>query len=128
MFYTKREVCKKLLEGTPAESIARIEAEREGRKYYLVTAYTPYCGEEMEAYFSSCDEESLRAFGDELASDCAAEWADHRIDSWEEDGYDSREDAEEDYYAGCGYRVREVPKEEYAKASVDDTYWVMRKE
>ena len=127
MFYTKREACEKLLEGTPAESIARIEAEREGRKYYLVTAYTPYCGEEMEAYFSSCDEESLRAFGDELASDCAAEWADHRIGSWEEDGYDSREDAEEDYYAGCGYRVREVPKEEYAKASVDDTYWVMRK-
>lgn len=40
MFYTKREACKKLLEGTPAESIARIEAEREGRKYYLVTAYT----------------------------------------------------------------------------------------
>ena len=127
MFYTKREACEKLLEGTPAESIARIEAEREGRKYYLVTAYTPYCGEEMEAYFSSCDEESLRAFGDELASDCAAEWADHRIDTWEEDGYDSREDAEEDYYAGCGYRVREVPKEEYAKASADDSYWVMRK-
>lgn len=81
----------------------------------------------MEAYFSSCDEDSLRAFGDELTTDCAAEWADHRIDTWEEDGYDSREDAEEDYYAGCGYRVREVPKEEYAKASVDDSYWVMRK-
>ena len=128
MFYTKREVCEKLLEGTPAESIARIEAEREGRKYYLVTAYTPYVGEEMEAYFSSCDEDSLRAFGDELTTDCAAEWADQRIDTWEEDGYDSREDAEEDYYAGCGYRVREVPKEEYAKASADSSYWVMRKE
>ena len=128
MFYTKREACEKLLEGTPAESIARIEAEREGRKYYLVTAYTPYAGEEMEAYFSSCDEDSLRAFGDELTTDCAAEWADQRIDTWEEDGYDSREDAEEDYYAGCGYRVREVPKEEYAQASVDDSYWVMRKE
>ena len=128
MFYTKREACEKLLEGTPAESIARIEAERKGRKYYLVTAYTPYAGEEMEAYFSSCDEDSLRAFGDELTTDCAAEWADQRIDTWEEDGYDSREDAEEDYYAGCGYRVREVPKEEYAKASVDDSYWVMRKE
>ena len=128
MFYTKREACEKLLEGTPAESIARIEAERESCKYYLVTAYTPYCGEEMEAYFSSCDEDSLRAFGDELACDCAAEWADHRIDAWEEDGYDSREDAEEDYYAGCGYRVREVSKEEYAKASADDSYWVMRKE
>ena len=127
MFYTKKEACEKLLEGTPAESIARIEAEREGRKYYLVTAYTPYVGEEMEAYFSSCDEESLRAFGDELASDCAAEWADPRIDTWEEDGYDSREDAEEDYYAGCGYRVREVTKEEYAKASADDSYWVMKK-
>lgn len=128
MFYTKREACEIMLVGTPADSLTRIDFERQGRKYYLVTAYTPYCGEEMEAYFSSCDEESLRAFGDELASDCAAEWADHRIDSWEEDGYDSREDAEEDYYAGCGYRVREVPKEEYAKASVDDAYWVMRKE
>ena len=128
MFYTKREACEKLLEGTPAESIARIEAEREGRKYYLVTAYTPYVGEEMEAYFSSCDEDSLRAFGDELTTDCAAEWADHRIDDWEENGYDSREDAEEDYYANCGYRVRKVSKEEYANASADDSYWVMRKE
>lgn len=128
MFYTKREACEKLLEGTPAESIVRIEAEREGRKYYLVTAYTPYVGEEMEAYFSSCDEDSLRAFGDELTTDCAAEWADHRIDDWEENGYDSREDAEEDYYANCGYRVREVSKEEYANASVDNSYWVMRKE
>ena len=127
MFYTKREACDILLKGTPAESIARIEAEREGRRYYLVTAYTPYCGEEMEAYFSSCDKESLYAFGDELASDCAAEWADHRIDAWEEDGYDPREDAEEDYYAGCGYRVCEVSKEEYAKASADDSYWVMKK-
>lgn len=127
MFYTKREACEILLQGTPADSLTRIDFERQGRKYYLVTAYTPYCGEEMEAYFSSCDEESLHAFGDELASDCAAEWADHRIDTWEEDGYDSREDAEEDYYAGCGYRVREVPKEEYAKASVDDSYWVMKK-
>lgn len=127
MFYTKREACEILLQGTPTESLARIEAEREDRKYYLVTAYTPYVGEEMEAYFSSCEEDSLRAFGDELASDCAAEWADHRIETWEEDGYDSREDAEEDYYAGCGYRVREVPKEEYAKASADDSYWVMKK-
>ena len=127
MFYTKREACEKLLEGTPAESIARIEAEREGRKYYLVTAYTPYCGEEMEAYFSSCDEESLRAFGDALSADCAAEWAESCLDAWEEDGYDSRKEAEEDYYAGCGYRVREVSKEEYAKASVDDSYWVMKK-
>lgn len=127
MFYTKREACEILLQGTLTDSLTRIDFERQGRKYYLVTAYTPYCGEEMEAYFSSCDEESLRAFGDELACDCAAEWADHRIDAWEEDGYDSREDAEEDYYAGCGYRVREVPKEEYAKASADDSYWVMKK-
>ena len=128
MFYTKREACEIMLVGTPTDSLTRIDFERQGRKYYLVTAYTPYCGEEMEAYFSSCVEESLHAFGDELASDCAAEWADHRIDAWEEDGYDSREDAEEDYYAGCGYRVREVPKEEYAKASADSSYWVMRKE
>lgn len=128
MFYTKREACEKLLEGTLADSLIRIDFERQGRKYYLVTAYTPHCGEEMEAYFSSCDEESMRAFGDELASDCAAEWADHRIDDWEENGYNSREDAEEDYYANCGYRVREIPKEEYANAPADSSYWVMRKE
>lgn len=127
IFYTKAEACEILLKGTPEESIARIQAEREGRKYYLVTAYTPYVGEEMEAYISTCDEASLRAFGDELACDCTAEWADHRIDCWEEDGYDSREAAEEDYYTSCGYRVREVPKEEYAKASATDSYWVMRK-
>jgi hypothetical protein len=129
MVYTKSEAIEILLSGaTPAHNVARIVSERVNRKYYLITAYTPYVGEEMEAYFSSCDEESMRAFGDELASDCAAEWADHRIDDWEENGYDSREDAEEDYYANCGYRVREVPKEEYASAPADSSYWVMRKE
>lgn len=126
MFYTKKEACEILLKGDPEESIARIQVEREGRKYYLVTAYTPYVGEEMEAYFSCCKDEDLRAFGDELTTDCASEWADHRIDAWEEDGYDSREDAEEDYYSGCGYRVREVPKAEYAAASATDSYWSMR--
>ena len=127
-FYTKREACEKLLEGTPAESLARIEAERKGRKYYLLTAYTPYAGEEMDAYISCCEEEDLREFGDELAYECAAEWVETHLEDWWADGYDTYEDAREDYYSGCGYRVREVPKEEYAKASVDDSYWVMRKE
>ena len=42
MFYTKREACEILLQGTPAESLARIEAEREDRKYnygYITMAY-----------------------------------------------------------------------------------------
>lgn len=123
--YTKQEAIDKLLEGDPMESILRIQGEREGRKYCLVTAYTPYAGEELEAYLSYCKEEDLFAFLDDISAECANEWIDQHLDSWEEDGYDSYEDAQEDYYSGCGTRVHEVPKEEYAKAT--EAYWYMRK-
>lgn len=124
VFYTKSEACEILLAGTPEESIARIEAEREDRKYCLVTAYTPYCGEEMESYFSFCKDEDLFAFCDELVAECAAEWLEQHLEDWVENGYETYEDAREDYYAGCGSRVNYIPKEEYAKAI--DAYWCMR--
>ena len=37
-FYTKREACEKLLEGTPAESLARIEAECSSQRNYTFQA------------------------------------------------------------------------------------------
>ena len=42
MFYTKREACEILLQGTPAESLARIEAVHDNHKYdygYTTMAY-----------------------------------------------------------------------------------------
>ena len=125
-FYTKAEALDILIQGTPEESIARIQKEREDRKYYLITAYTPYAGEEMEVYFSCCGDQGLLEFCDGLRAECASEWIDQHLSYWADDGYESYEDAEEDYYAGCGTYITVVEKEEYARAS--DAMWVMRME
>lgn len=124
VFYTKAEACDIMLQGTAEESLARILSEQEGRGYYLITAYTGYAGEEMESYLSCCDRKDIYEHADELVYLCASEWIDQHLSTWEEDGYGSREDAAEDYYAGCGYTVTPIHQNEYAKAS--DGYWVMK--
>ena len=43
-------------------------------KYYRVTAYTMYCGEEMTDYIATEDPEGLRQFAQNLCEDNAAEW------------------------------------------------------
>lgn len=85
-------------------------------KYFEVTAYTPYCGEELTGWFAAKSEDALYEDGvvDALIADCIAEWFDS--DEAEDYGFDSVEDYEEHYYADSGVHIREISKAEYEEA------------
>lgn len=85
----------------------------EDMKYFRLTAYTPYCGEELTAVTMATSEEEVRLSGlcDRLIEDCAAAW--FCGDDYEEYGYESEEEYQEDYFGECGCHVEEITKEEY---------------
>lgn len=81
-------------------------------KYYRVTAYTMYCGEELTDYIATESEEELIAFKENLIEECAAEWEPCWVD-YDEEGYDSEEDWQDAYYSDCGATVEEITEAEY---------------
>ena len=81
--------------------------------YWEVTAYTPYCGEELTEYCVTETAEKPLAFGDALIADCAAEWGPDFENEYENFGYDSAEDYEESYYADCYCEYRLISEEDY---------------
>lgn len=87
--------------------------------YYRITAYTPYCGEEISIAVSASSDDELRKLGDELVEDCAGEFIYEHISDWKEDGYDTREEAEEDFYSGCCFKVEEITEEAYLLEAID---------
>ena len=70
-------------------------------KYYKVTCYTSYCGEENDYYFKTDDPAALAKFIDE----CADEWHNEQV----EEDYPNIDD----YYADCTYCWKLITKEEY---------------
>lgn len=70
-------------------------------KYYKITCYTSYCGEENTYYFKTEDPAALAKFIDE----CADEWHNEQV----EEDYPNIED----YYADCSYIWELITKEEY---------------
>lgn len=81
-------------------------------KYYRVTAYTGYCGEETTDFIATDSEQKLHEFASVLCSDNAAEW-EPEWSEYAEYGYESKEDFEDGYYSDCGVRVEEITEEEY---------------
>ena len=81
-------------------------------KYYRVTAYTMYCGEETTDYIATDNEGQLRSFALHLAEENAMEWEPCWVD-YEENGYESEEDWQEEYYGSCDARIEEITEEEY---------------
>lgn len=81
-------------------------------KYYCVTAYTMYVGEEMTDYIATEDEEKLREFANELQEENAMEWEPSWGD-YEEEGFESEEDWQEEYFSSTGARIEEITEEEY---------------
>ena len=65
-------------------------------RYWRITSYTPFCGEECIDYYSGTDENAMHKFAEECAGENAMEW-------WDEECMD-----EDEYYAGCGYRFEEI--------------------
>ena len=69
-------------------------------KYYRVTAYTMYCGEETTDYIATDSEEKLRSFGLNLAEENTLEWEPCWVD-YEDQGYDQRTQGNERRAAQC---------------------------
>lgn len=85
-------------------------------KYFELTAYTPYCGEELTEYRIAESEDQMVKDGilDDLISDCVSSYMDSS--DYEEYGFESEEEWTEYYYEGSGVDVREITEEEYKKA------------
>ena len=82
-------------------------------KYFEVTAYTPYCGEELTEYVEAADEEELYTSGkiDLLIDTCVSDHMDPS--DWEIYDFESEEEFIEYYYAGSDVDIREISEEEY---------------
>lgn len=85
-------------------------------KYFELTAYTPYCGEELTEYVMATSEEELVISGkvDDLIADCVSSYMDPS--DYEEYGFESEDEWTEYYYEGSGVDVREITEEEYKEA------------
>jgi hypothetical protein len=66
-------------------------------KYYRITSYTPYCGEERYDYIVTDSERELHYFAQDCCESNAYEWYD---EEYVED--------EEEYFGECGYKVEEI--------------------
>lgn len=72
-------------------------------RYWRITAYTPFCGEDQIAYYNGTSEEKMHKFAQEVTDDNAYEWWDP-----ETCGMD-----EEEYREGCFYNFEEISYETY---------------
>ena len=85
-------------------------------KYFELTAYTPYCGEELTEYHMAESEDKLVADGivDDLIAGCVSSYMDSS--DYEDYGFDSEEEFSDYYYEGSGVDIREISEEEYKEA------------
>ena len=80
--------------------------------YYRITAYTPYCGEEISTAVSVSSDDELYKLAGEFTDDCANESIYEHTRYWQEDGYNTKEEAEKDFYSGCFFEIEEISEEE----------------
>lgn len=81
-------------------------------KYYRITASTPYCGEHLDDYIVTDDENELRHFAENVRGECALEWAPD-FNEYEAYDYDSYEDFQDAYWAECTVRWEEITLAEF---------------
>lgn len=74
------------------------------KKYYRITAKTPYCGETQDYYIITEDYHKVLEFASDCVDDNANEWYDD--EAAEEYDWD-------DYLADCYCDIEEITYEEY---------------
>lgn len=77
-------------------------------KYYRITCYTPFVGEENDYYIATDSRKDLERFADECVYDNGNEW-------YDEQTLEEQDMTEEDYYADCGCHIEEIDEEEFKK-------------
>lgn len=75
-------------------------------KYYRVTVYTPFCGEEADHYIKAESRGKLEEIAAELAYENGLEWCDDQV-------LEEQDMTEAEYFADCGYGYEEITLEEY---------------
>ena len=87
--------------------------EEKPMKYFQMTAYTPYCGEELTSYEMAESEEELYTSGkvDALIDDCISSYMDSS--DYEDYGFESEEEWDEYYREGSGVEIIEITKQSY---------------
>lgn len=76
--------------------------ENKVKRYWHITSYTPFCGEEKIAYYSGTSEDKMHKFAQEVAEDNANDWWDDNC------GMD-----EDEYLEECGYGFEEISYETF---------------
>lgn len=77
-------------------------------KYYRITCYTPFVGEENDYYIATDSRKDLERFADDCVYDNGNEWYDELT-------LEEQDMTEEDYYADCGCHIEEIDEEEFNK-------------
>lgn len=75
-------------------------------KYYKITCYTPFVGEENDYYIATDIENELRSFADECVYDNGNDW-------YDEQTLEENDMTEEEYYAECGCHITEITDIEF---------------
>lgn len=90
--------------------------------YYHIRTYTPFFGEEADVYIAAETEEEYHAKANEATAENGMEW--FEAPDWCED-YADLDDAIEDYYAQCGWRlIGMITEEEYKKLNAEGEWCV----
>lgn len=79
-------------------------------KYYLITTYTGYCGENFYHYVAIPEGESPE---DIKWIDLFYEWVADDAFEWWDDQSEEEYDCYDDYLADCGYDIKEISEAEY---------------
>ena len=87
--------------------------EEKPMKYFQMTAYTPFCGEELTSYEMAENEEELYTSGkaDALIDDCISSYMEPS--DYEDYGFESEEEWDEYYREGSGVEIIEITKQSY---------------
>ena len=79
-------------------------------KYYLITTYTCYCGENAYYHLAVPEGEDIE---DDKYQDKIADWVNDNASEWWDDQSEEEYDSYDDYLAECGYDIEEISEADY---------------
>ena len=87
-------------------------------RYYRVTAYTPYCGEELTKYIATEFEDELMRFAQGVLADCIGENI-TRHSEFESYGFNNFQDWANEYEEKSDVRIEEITLDEWLKEAFE---------
>ncbi len=88
------------------------------KRYYRVTAYTPYCGEELTKYIVTEFEDELMRFAQGVLADCVSANI-VRHSEFESYGFNDFQEWAEEYAEKSDVRIEEITLDEWLKEAFE---------